>query len=227
MRLSSTSSRAFSSGARRLDELVEGALGVEHHRPQLALHLDPRGREQVGVDERGLVAELLQPERVGQPLGRVDRHHRDLAPGRGERPWRCAAEVVVLPTPPEPPQITMRLPAMPSATFTARAPAGRRARRARSRSSSGANKNGSRTGASPNASRRRRSCGALLAGAHLLGQRGPQGRAGQRAVAVDLGLAQRLDVAGAEALRVAAVGDDAVDAQPGVGAARRAGAGSR
>ena len=67
-------------GREALDDLVERALGVEHHRPELALHLDPRRLEHGRVDEPGLVAQLLEPEGVGQPLGRVDGHHRDLAP---------------------------------------------------------------------------------------------------------------------------------------------------
>ena len=70
-------------GRQALDERVERALGVEHHRPQLALHLDAVGREARGVDEPRLVAELVEPERVGQPARRVDRHHRDPQAARG------------------------------------------------------------------------------------------------------------------------------------------------
>ena len=57
-----------------VDQLVEGALGVEHHRPQLAVH--------AGVDAALLVAQLGQPERVGQPPRRVDRQHRHLLAAR-------------------------------------------------------------------------------------------------------------------------------------------------
>ena len=58
-----------------LDQLVEGALGVEHHRPQLA-------RPSRRVHAPLLVAQLAQPERVGEPPRRVDRQHRHLAPAR-------------------------------------------------------------------------------------------------------------------------------------------------
>ena len=64
-------------GREALDELVERALGVEHHRPQLAAHLDAVAGEAVGVDEARLVAELVEAERVGQPLGGVDRDDGD------------------------------------------------------------------------------------------------------------------------------------------------------
>ena len=58
-----------------LDQVVEGALGVEHHRPQLAVH--------VRLHAALLIAQLGQAERSGQPLGRVDREHRNLLPARG------------------------------------------------------------------------------------------------------------------------------------------------
>jgi len=69
------------------DKLVEGRLGVEHHRPQLALHLDSLRLEQGGVDALRLVAQLLQPKRVGEPLRGVDREHADLQPA-GSHPGR-------------------------------------------------------------------------------------------------------------------------------------------
>ena len=68
-----------------VDQLVEGPLGVEHHRPQLA--------RRVQLHPGLLVAELLQPERVGQALGGVDREHRGRlsparpAPRRSRRTW--------------------------------------------------------------------------------------------------------------------------------------------
>ena len=79
------------------DQLVEGRLRVEHHRPQLALHLDPLLLEQGRLDPARLVAELLQPERVRQPLRRVDRQHADLQPlrrhpGRDRRRGRRLAD---------------------------------------------------------------------------------------------------------------------------------------
>ena len=89
-------------------ELVEGRLGVEHHRPQLPLHLDPLALDQGRVDAPCLIAELLEAERVGEALGRVDRQHADLqAPGghpggdcrRGGRlsdPARARADADVL-----------------------------------------------------------------------------------------------------------------------------------
>jgi hypothetical protein len=58
-----------------LDDLVEGPLRVERHRPQLALD--------VRLHEPLLVAQLGQPERVGEPLRRVDRQHGDLLSARG------------------------------------------------------------------------------------------------------------------------------------------------
>ena len=79
------------------DQLVEGRLGVEHHRPQLALHLDPVLLEQLGVDPARLVAQLAQAERVGEPLRRVDRQHADAQPagrhaGRDRRRGRRLAD---------------------------------------------------------------------------------------------------------------------------------------
>ena len=71
------------------DQVVEGPLGVEHHRPQLAV-------AGVDLDLLLLVAELGQAERVGQPLGRVDRQHDHLLAALGHararpRPrwWSC------------------------------------------------------------------------------------------------------------------------------------------
>ena len=46
-------------GRQALDELVERPLGVEHHRPQLAAHLDAVAGQARGVDEVRLVAELV------------------------------------------------------------------------------------------------------------------------------------------------------------------------
>ena len=66
-------------GRQLFDDLVEGALGVEHHGPQLALHLEARGLEELGVHEVGLVAQLLQAQGVGEPPGGIDRDHRHLA----------------------------------------------------------------------------------------------------------------------------------------------------
>ena len=54
-------------------EVVEGALGVEHQRPQLA--------RPVAVDARGRAGEALEAERVGQALGRVDGDDHGAASG--------------------------------------------------------------------------------------------------------------------------------------------------
>jgi hypothetical protein len=64
-------------GGEALDQLVERLLGVEHHRPQLALHDDAVAGDALGVDQPRLVVERREPERVGQPPRRVDRHDRD------------------------------------------------------------------------------------------------------------------------------------------------------
>ena len=64
------------------DQLVERPLGVEHHRPQLALDIHRAGGQAIGIDPARLVLELLEPERVGQPVGGVDRHDRDLRAAR-------------------------------------------------------------------------------------------------------------------------------------------------
>ena len=103
-------------GRELLDHLVEGALGVEHHRPQLALHLDPVGAEALGVDEPRLVAELLHPERVGEPLGGVDRDDRDAQPGRPPSPSRAPPTWWSCRRLPEPAQITIRLPSSSGTT---------------------------------------------------------------------------------------------------------------
>jgi hypothetical protein len=65
-------------GRMLLHELVEGRLGVEHHRPELALHLGAVALEELRVHLARLVVELAQPERVGEPLGWIDGQHRDL-----------------------------------------------------------------------------------------------------------------------------------------------------
>ena len=39
--------------------------------------------EAIGRDPARLVLQLLEPERVGEPPGRIDRHDRDLGAARG------------------------------------------------------------------------------------------------------------------------------------------------
>ena len=61
------------------DQRVPRLLGVEHGRPQLAPRLDPGGPEGlVGHPVLG-VADPVEAEGVGQPLGRVDGEHQHLA----------------------------------------------------------------------------------------------------------------------------------------------------
>src|SRR3546814_5221072 len=69
LRISDWSSDVCSSD---LHEVVPGLLRVEHRRPQLAARLHPGGGERLVRDPRLDVAERLEPERVGQALGRVD-----------------------------------------------------------------------------------------------------------------------------------------------------------
>ena len=83
------SSRALASGSRCATVVVERALGVEHHRPQLALHLDALGGEQRRVDPmladvRMSARALAQAQRRGQAPGGVDRDHGDLLPAGGK-----------------------------------------------------------------------------------------------------------------------------------------------
>ena len=68
------SAAARSGSACASDDLVEGPLHVQHHRVQLAAgrRVDARHRA------RGVV-QLGQPQRLGQPAGRVDGQHHDRA----------------------------------------------------------------------------------------------------------------------------------------------------
>jgi hypothetical protein len=70
-------------GREPLDQRVERALGVEHHRPQLALHGHAVAREARRLDQDGVVAELAEPERGGEPARRIDGHHGDPQPALG------------------------------------------------------------------------------------------------------------------------------------------------
>ena len=67
-----------------LHHLVEGAAHVEHHRVQLAR---PRAVRHARPTRPRLVAQLRQPQRLGQPARRVDRQHGD---PRGRGPPRAA-----------------------------------------------------------------------------------------------------------------------------------------
>ena len=66
-------------GRMRADEIVPALLRVQHRRPQLAPRVAPRLGEHVVGDADLVVPDPLQPQRVGQPTGRVDRQHQDAA----------------------------------------------------------------------------------------------------------------------------------------------------
>ena len=72
-------------GGVQADQVVPGLLGVQHGGPQLALGLDTGRGERLGRHLRLDVAEALEPQRVGQPLGRVDGQHQHLAAQVGGR----------------------------------------------------------------------------------------------------------------------------------------------
>jgi hypothetical protein len=68
----------------RVDQIVEGALHVEHHGREAASLTDVQLRQGRLGNGLGLVAESADPERVGQPPGGVDREHeRAPAAARG------------------------------------------------------------------------------------------------------------------------------------------------
>ncbi len=176
-----------------LDQLVEGALRVEHHRPQLAVAARCRPRR-AAPGRRGAPRCRARPGRA---------RRRAAAPGRSSARRRCcpraampsaiAAEVVVLPTPPEPAQTMHRAcrRARRRAPSRARAPARRRAARARRGSTSGVEQVRQRSVASADRPRRRRrELGALRArGARSSAapqrRRAPPARRGRRSAASD------------------------------------------
>ena len=122
---------------------------------------------------------------------------------RAAMPIAIAAEVVVLPTPPEPAQMQISLPSSSRAMLTARPPSFVRSCSNASRSSSGSNRNGSATARGRAPRRRRASCSSLGACAAVLGQRRPQRRRARRGE--PSAAARRLDPLGllvGEALRV-------------------------
>src|SRR5437763_10075388 len=71
-------------GCQLSDGVIESALGVQRHRPQLAI--DPRSlcRQGGDVDGPGLAGELTQPERLRQPRGGVDRDDSDARAASGD-----------------------------------------------------------------------------------------------------------------------------------------------
>jgi len=133
-----SSARLFSSGASCSITSSNVRLGVEHHRPQLALHRQAGGLEELGVDQTRLVAQLLEPERNWRsPPGRgsMVTTATFLCPRRptphGDRRGGSSS----CPTPPGPAaECTRALPSSASATFhTAPPPAAARAAHTASR----------------------------------------------------------------------------------------------
>jgi hypothetical protein len=59
-----------------VNEIVEGALHVEHHRRQLSRLAHAESPQRVALERLGLVAERLDAERVGQAPGRIDGEHQ-------------------------------------------------------------------------------------------------------------------------------------------------------
>ena len=171
---------------------------IAHSSPRTSM---PWPARRVGVDEVRLVAELVDA-RARWPAGAAGSMVTTAtrAPSAA-RPIASAAEVVVLPTPPEPAQMTTRLPARRA--LTARAPASRARARAAASSRRRRRTAASRPGRARRR-RRRRSC-ARCARARAWAWRaartsGPSGAA-----------SSARDVGGAEALGQHAVADDEVD----------------
>ena len=108
-------------GREALDQLVEGALGVEHHRPQLAAHLDAVAGEARGVDEVRLVAQLVDAQRVGQPARGVDGDDRDARALARPGPWPAPPTSSSCPRRPSPRR--RRCACRARRALTARAPA--------------------------------------------------------------------------------------------------------
>ena len=104
-------------GVRRMlaDELVEGCLGVEHHRPELAA--SSRRRNSRTASDRPGEACSRVPWRPSESASRLAGSIVSTATfwPRAARPAASAAEAVVLPTPPEPAQ--MQIP-RPSTTWS-------------------------------------------------------------------------------------------------------------
>ena len=82
-------------------------------------HGSPAPRTERGVDALLFAAQLRETEAVGEPLGRVDGQAQRVAGRRTPRAAPSAAEVVVLPTPPEPTHTTTRWAATTSRKFMA------------------------------------------------------------------------------------------------------------
>ncbi len=182
-----------------LDDLVEGPLRVEHHRPELALD--------VRLHEPLLVAQLGQPERVGEPLRGVDRQHGDLLAARGHAEGdrrgrgrladaaRARADADLL--------------ALEPVADHSRRSSSADSRSSASRPSSGSKMRGSVATGAPAARRRRRSCARSARARRVLGERGRERRPGDSAPAVR-GL-EAPHLLRLEAGRMERVHDDRVD----------------
>ena len=109
---------ALGGGGDPLDQLVERPLGVEHHRPQLALEARSRLRP-AGPASRGSARSGAPRDRAHWPAGGRGRSSRPPpSPRARPSPGRSPPSVVVLPTPPAPPQTQTRLPSSSAATLT-------------------------------------------------------------------------------------------------------------
>ena len=211
MRLSRTSSRVLLVGREALDELVERALGVEHHRPQLALHLEPAASKRSG---RRAAARCRAPRaRASWPAAWPGRSSppRPCAPRR-PCPWRSPPTVVVLPTPPEPPQMHDALALEQLARRSQQPPPARsreraRARRGRARARTGRAASHRRAGAV--ASRAARAARAARARARARTARRAARRARPACPRSSSGAARSSAPGAAEALGQHAVDDDA------------------
>ena len=94
--------------------LVEGRLGVEHHRPQLAVaSVDPGASNRAGSTRRSVLPSSGSPSESASRLAGSMVSTATFLP-RAAIPAAIAAEVVVLPTPPEPAQMQTRLPSSSS-----------------------------------------------------------------------------------------------------------------
>ena len=213
MRFSRIRSRVSSSGACSRDQLVEGRLGVEHHRPELAAaSRRPARSNSAGSTGARLVAELRQAERVGEPLRRVDREHRDLLarapPSRRRSPPRwssCRRRPSRRRCRPACPRGARRR--RPSADSSSASRCDLRRRRARARRGTAASRPGADDGSS-----QARELLALGARRAVLGERRPaRGARRRRRRRSRARSSSRSASCVAEALRVEAVHVDAVD----------------
>ena len=76
-------------GNEALDDRVPRARNVEHHRGQLKLAVESGRRKLSRTDSRRLAAEAREPERVAQPLRRIDGNHCSVEAGGGAREREC------------------------------------------------------------------------------------------------------------------------------------------